>query len=621
MLNSIFVRRMKSNLSPSFRLLFLLVCNYFLLRLIFIVANYKLLNIASAGDISTIFLSGFRFDLAAIAFTNGIFFLIFNLPLDFKSRPIKNLISILYIFINLFFILLNLIDTGYYPFTQKRLTADFFEMATMGDDFVNMIPSLIRDYWILLLLFVVFVILNFKLIKGITGRLQKISGRTSFISTIIVVALLIFFGRGGLQYKPINILSAAPYTSAQNVGAVLNSTFTIIKTAGKDDLQEIELSIPDPQSYFNPVKNFANDTLAFKPMNVVIIIMESFGKEYTGYFNQGHGYTPFLDSLMQEGLICTDAYANGKKSIEGIPAVVSGIPALMTSPYISGSYNGNKLLSIASLLKTHGYISSFFHGGNNGTMGFENFTKMAGYDKYIGRKEYGTDDYDGTWGVYDQPFFRYFCHEMNNMKQPFLTTFFSLSSHHPYSVPDSLQNRFKGGDQPVYKSVEYADYSLKEFFSMAKTQPWYKNTVFVITADHTGPSFNSKYQSRTGIYEIPVLYFIPSDSTIKGIYSYTTQQTDIVPSVLDYLHYPEKFKIFGNSIFRKSDSKWAINYLDGMYQLITPKATVRTDLVNDTEYIARDGHTPDSTMLMNRLKVIVSDYNNSMIKNKLTDVE
>ena len=190
-------------------------------------------------------------------------------------------------------------------------------MATMGDDFVNMIPSLIRDYWILLLLFVVFVILNFKLIKGITGRLQKISGRTSFISTIIVVALLIFFGRGGPQYKPINILSAAPYTSAQNVGAVLNSTFTIIKTAGKDDLQEIELSIPDPQSYFNPVKNFANDTLAFKPMNVVIIIMESFGKEYTGYFNQGHGYTPFLDSLMQEGLICTDAYANGKNLLKG----------------------------------------------------------------------------------------------------------------------------------------------------------------------------------------------------------------------------------------------------------------------------------------------------------------
>ncbi len=614
---------MKSNLQATFRLLVLSVSNYFLLRLIFIIANFKLLNFHSAVDFSTVFLSGLRFDLAAIAFTNGIFFLIFNLPLNFRSVLLTNLITTLYVVINSMFFLFNFIDTGYYPFTQKRITADFFKMAAMGDDFVNMIPSLIRDYWILLILFIILIWFNYRLFKKIWSHLNQIRGwKISVIGSIITILLLVLTARGGLQFKPISILSAAQYTSTSNVGAVLNSSFTVIRTLGKDDLHEINItSVKDPGKYFNPLKNFTSDSAAFHQMNVVIIIMESFGKEYIGYFNEGNGYTPFLDSLIRKGLICTDAYANGKKSIEGIPAVISGLPALMTSPYISSSYNGNKIQSIASLLKIQGYNSSFFHGGNNGTMGFDNFTKMAGYDEYVGRKEYGEKDYDGTWGIYDQPFFKFFCNQINGMQQPFVTTFFSLSSHHPYSVPDSLSRILKGGSQPVYKAVEYADYSLKGFFNYAKQQPWYMNTIFVITADHTGPSFNATYQSRQGIYEIPILYFVPSDSTVKGVYSYTTQQTDIVPSILDYLHYPRKFKFYGNSIFRNSEGKWAVNYLDGLYQLITPEAIIKSDLVNDTEFKSRNSEVQDTASFMNQLKVIVSDYNSDMIKNKLTDIE
>ncbi len=254
-------------------------------------------------------------------------------------------------------------------------------------------------------------------------------------------------------------------------------------------------------------------------------------------------------------------------------------------------------------------------------MGFDNFSKMAGYDYYVGRNEYGNADYDGTWGVYDGPFMQFFCKRLSEFNQPFVTTFFSLSSHHPYAIPDSLTSKLPKGDQPIYQALSYADYSLKQFFNCAKKQSWFDQTIFVITADHTGPSFNSKYQSRTGIYAIPILYYIPSDTTFKGQYAPTTQQIDIVPTILDYMHYPEKYKSFGNSILQPNSQTWAVNYINGYYQLITPEAVLRTDFENDTEYNLRSNSVIDSAKTFNQLKVIVGTFNNAMIKNKLKDFE
>ncbi|HNH67568.1 MAG TPA: LTA synthase family protein, partial [Bacteroidia bacterium] len=462
--------------------------------------------------------------------------------------------------------------------------------------------------------------------KAFQWFLNRRTGKSKwwFVEITVTIGLTVLLFRGGLQYKPISVLTAARYTSNQNVAAVLNTTFTILKTLGKDELKnyDYDKKMPSALTYFNPMHNYAN-TGVFKRMNVVLIIMESFSKEYIGYFNHGKGYTPFLDSLMQHSLTCTDAFANGKKSIEGIPCIVSGIPALMNTPYISGQYNSNNLSSLPFLLKKYGYSSSFYHGGNNGTMGFENFSKMAGYDYYVGRNEYGDKDYDGTWGVYDEPFFQFFCHELNTQKQPFVATVFSLSSHHPYAIPPQYHSRFKDGEQPIHRAVRYADYALQQYFECAKKQPWYYNTLFVITADHTGPSIVSHYQTRTGIYEVPIVYFAPDDSLLQGQYENVTQHTDIVPGILNYLHYPDSFKFFGNSIFDTTVSnRFAVSFLDGTYQLITNNSITTTDFDTEYHFVLRNAKTEnDSIKASNTLKVFVSLYNRSMIHNKLTEDE
>ena len=122
-------------------------------------------------------------------------------------------------------------------------------------------------------------------------------------------------------------------------------------------------------SNYETIKN-TNHNEIFKHKNVVIIILESFSKEYVGYYNNGKGYTPFLDSLINYSLVMERAYANGIKSIEALPSIVSSIPTLMNNPFITSIYATNKYYSLPLLLKREGYSTSFFHGGNRGTMGF-----------------------------------------------------------------------------------------------------------------------------------------------------------------------------------------------------------------------------------------------------------
>lgn len=620
---------MLGNFIPRLGLLLLL---YFTARLLFLVFNYSLLSFHWAGEVLGCFFYGIRFDLFAIAITNCVFIIMHFIPIQaFYTSAYQRMLKWLFYIVNIPCMLFNFIDLAYYRFTLKRTTADFFDYVTVGNDFQNVLPKILASWWYLLLLLgLLFVLIEYMYRK--TSVTSRKPSAVSWLALPAVLALLVIAGRGGLQYKPISILSAAQYTSTQNVALVLNTPFTIIKSIGKKSLEEkIYFKDNELSRHFNPVNIYSTGE-KFRPLNVVIIIMESFSKEYIGYFNDGAGYTPFLDSLLRQGLACTNAYANGKRSIEGVPAVLSGIQALSSNAYITSPYNANRISSLPLLLKDRGYSSAFFHGGNNGTMGFDNFVKMAGFQKYIGKNQYpgNPDDYDGTWGIYDEPFFNFYCNEMSKMHTPFVTAFFSLSSHHPYALPRKYQNQYPEGTLPIHKTISYSDMALQKFFDCAKSLPWYANTLFVITADHTGPSSNPIYQNKPGDYSIPILYYMPSDS-LSGIYRNVTQQTDIVPTVLHYLHYDKPFKFYGSSIFDITHPHYALNYSDGIYQLITDTILLQFDGEKTIGYynykkdrtlsanLAGKINFPDKNETL--LKAIIQDYNNSMIYNRLTETK
>ena len=382
---------------------------------------------------------------------------------------------------------------------------------------------------------------------------------------------------------------------------------------------------------FNPIKLGVRseelgvkDTLLTHYNNVCVIILESFASEYTG----GLGYTPFLDSLMAEGLSFKYSFANGKQSIDAMPSVLSSIP-MMIEPFTTTAYASNDINSIATYLKPHGYRSAFFHGAPNGSIGIQAFINNAGFDEYYGLDEYPNKaDFDGTWAIWDEEYLQYMTTCLDTIPQPFVSAVFTSTSHHPFLYPERYKGKFKTGPHPMYECIGYTDYALKRFFETAKTKDWYKNTLFVITADHTTIITNPEYINARGIYEIPIMFYHPSDSTLTGVSNVMMQQIDILPSVLSYLGFKGDYFAFGKDIFNTTDAdNYVINYSPDGYQIYKDSLLLQFDgekvisvfdMKNDRmlannkigEYLAQD------SMEM-KLKAFIQQYMNRMRQNKI----
>ena len=300
----------------------------------------------------------------------------------------------------------------------------------------------------------------------------------------------------------------------------------------------------------------------------MVVILESFSAAYSGRLSGGEGYMPFLDSLMGASLNMTRAYANGRRSIDGIPAILASMPELMDEAFITSPYAGLPFTSLANTLANEGYSTSFYHGGRNGTMGFDGFTRSAGFQRYMGLNEYpgNGEDYDGHWGVRDRPYLQYWAQELAKEKEPFFSTVFTLSSHHPYELPIQESARFAGGTQAIHPTLRYTDDALRQFFATARTMPWYTNTLFVITADHTADLDRSgqNYNKATD-YWVPLFFHAPG--RIMPIdQPRVTQHIDILPTVLDLLGYEKPFFSFGHSALQLGSPPYAINASNGIYQ-------------------------------------------------------
>ena len=178
---------------------------------------------------------------------------------------------------------------------------------------------------------------------------------------LLILTLATLGIRGGTQRVPIDVVNAGSMTKMDEIPLVLNTPFTLIKSFEQKALAVLNYYEPaELERAYSPFHQYPSTQK--KRDNVVVLILESFGKEYTGIGN-ALSVTPFLDSLMNYGLVFTNAFSNGTKSIEGIPAILSSLPSLMPNPFINSLYANNQQSSLATLLGEEGYESSFFHGG------------------------------------------------------------------------------------------------------------------------------------------------------------------------------------------------------------------------------------------------------------------
>lgn len=545
-----------------------------LIRIVFFAVNHTLFQINGVGDYLKHAFYSLRFDVSA-AFTINILYLFFAfMPFAFVSKEwVQKILFFFFIISNTIVFLFDISDIAYFAFERKRMTLDVFHLLGRKSDFINLIPSYIVSFWYVLplvfCLVILFIFINKRIEKKFKTQGQSDGTHFRFLDLliwIVSIGISIIAIRGGFQLKPILANTALLYTSSQNSSLILNTPFSIIHSYELGEpLQPLHyFSEKELKAYFNPVKNYSSNKPVQKS-NIVLIVLESFGKVYTEAGGRV-SYTPFLDSLAHNGLSFTQSFANAYTSAMGIPACVAGIPAFMNSDFTTSPYSNNKIDALPSLLQQIGYSTSFFHGGTNGTMGFDIFTKNAGFEKYYGRNEFQNDAfYDGAWGIWDEPFLQFFAKQLNEQKQPFFSTIFTLSSHEPFQIPKEYKHESFAKLQGIYKGVSYTDMSLKKYFDAVSKMPWFQNTLFVITADHNFLSCRDSlnyYNQGIGMFSIPMIFYKPNDATIHGVDSTVFQQINILPTIMDYIHYPKSFFALGESGFDKHKNNFCYCMLD-----------------------------------------------------------
>lgn len=643
----------------SFAPLLTVVCNlvlayvvYFVCRIVFLLTNYSSFSDnLTAAHLMEMLRGGFLFDSSAIMYTNVLWIVMVLFPLHLKETPTyRKVCKWLFVVVNSLAVVMNLCDCVYFQYTSRRTTSTVFSEFSHEGNLAGIFGTELIRHWYLLLIGVVLIYALWRLYLSHNLKRHTICWWRYSLATLVSILLMVpcILGgmRGGLAHsvRPITVSNANQYVNHPTEAAiVLNTPFSLIRTIGKNVFEEPKYFTDEKQmlSYYSPIHQPDPGTVMNKK-NVVVLIVESFGREYIGSLNRDldggkyRGYTPFVDSLLTHSLTFEYTFANGRKSIDAMPSTLSSIP-MMVEPFFLTPASMNDLTGLAGMLHDKGYYSAFFHGAQNGSMGFEAFARATGYDKYFGRTEYNADpkgggdaDFDGMWAVWDEPYLQHVVRMVNGFKQPFVASVFTASSHHPFKVPEQYAATFKDeGGQPIHKCVRYTDMALRKFFEAASKQPWYKNTVFVLVADHTNQNTHLYYKTDQGLYSIPIIFYTPDGSLETGVkQGVIAQQIDVLPTLMGMLGYDKPYIAFGCDVLRTPAAQtWAFNYNNGVYQYFKGDFLLQFD-GQKTKALYRfktdpllkqnlAGKLPIQSQLENELKSLIQQYMHRMTTNSL----
>ena len=630
---------------------------YFLARVLYLLLNYSYFAVdMTYGHLLELFMGGLVFDTSAILITNSLYIFLMLLPWHGKeTRLYQQVCKGVFLCINGLTLFVNCCDAVYFRFTMRRTTTTIFSEFSNEGNILSIFFQELVNHFYLVFIFGVIIWALYKFYRSTRLRQRHYvwwQYDVAMLLSLLFVAPFTVAGiRGGFTtaVRPITISNANQYADHPIEAAlVLNTPFSLYRTIGKDvfvvpdyfnpeDLEVIYSPIHQPDIVTND--SVDSDT-TFVKKNVVILIVESFGREYIGALNRSldggryKGYTPFVDSLIAHSVTFTHSYCNGRKSIDGMPSILSSIP-MFVEPFFLTPASMNHVSGIARLLGNEGYETAFFHGAQRGSMGFQAFANATGFKAYYGREDFNADsrfgnddDFDGTWAIWDEPFLQYYGAKMSEMKEPFMTAVFTASSHHPYVVPEKYQDVYPEEGLIIHKCIRYTDMAIRKFFERVSHEPWFHNTIFVLTSDHTNLSDHAYYQTDLGGFCSPIIIYEPGNqSRIPEIQDKIAQQIDILPTVMGMLHYPRPYFAFGIDLFNTPpEETWAVNYLNGIYQYVKKEHVLQFDgektigiyaLSDSLMQNNLNGQLPDQPWMEQDLKAIIQQYMSRMVEDRL----
>ena len=617
--------------------LLVVLWNLLLVYLIYQIARieYWLENSSYLNYTFDVWRGGLMFDTSAILYTNALYVVLMLFPLHYKETTIYHKIcKWLFIIVNGLAFAINLADSVYFRYTMRRTTSTVFDEFSSEGNLGSIIGTEFLSHWYLVLLFALIMWLLWKFYATPNLNVKVLNkwkyNGACLLSLLLFTPFCIAGMRGGFAtaVRPITISNAMQYTARPtDAPLVLNTPFSLLRTIDTNVFVVPNYfdSAEEMEAVYTPI-HIPSDSLQMEKKNVVVLIVESFGREYIGALNKTledgkyKGYTPCVDSLISKSTTFSHSFCNGRKSIDGMPSILSSIP-MFVEPFILTPSSMNDYTGLAGILAKEGYETAFFHGAQNGSMGFQAFAQKTGFQRYYGRTEYeescGTADFDGTWAIWDEPFLQFFANEMSKMKQPFMTSVFTASSHHPFAVPEKYKKQFVEEELEIHKCIRYTDMSIGKFFDTASRQPWFKNTIFVLTSDHTNMSNHAEYQTDLGGFCSPIIIYDPSRPEGKTV-DKIAQQIDILPTILGMLNYTKPYFGFGIDVLNTpKEDTWAVNYLNGYYQYVRYGYVLQFDGTSTTAIYSLDdklmknnikGKVEIQQQMERELKAIIQQY-------------
>lgn len=528
--------------------------------------------------------------LRSTAFVRGVWFdnvvLCYVMLLPLTGVSIAALLgyfgSCLYRVVHIWFIVsyavlfcISAADLPYFAYFFKHLNSSIFNWVEYGSTTFGMMFTE-RSYYFPMLLFagflVIYIVLARLWLNRFRNRLEKLAGSTLgwpdravvLLCSIVMIGGCLFGIRGRMGYNPIRV-SAAFYCHNPFLNQLgINPAFNLLRSSidsGKKENRDIELmderlavdyvwqslgiadTLRESVSLVRPVR--AEESPSRK--NVVLILMESMSADLLGCYGSTEGVTPFLDSLSRVSIRFDQIYSAGIHTNHGIIATLYSYPALMKRNLMKGAvirhYSG-----LPTILRQNGYETLFFMTHESQYDNMNGFLRTNGFNQIYAEENYPSDRVVNSFGVADDFLFEYALPVIrkNAEQGPFFATLLTISNHPPYVVPEWFQSHHTETDRQI---VEYADWSLKQFFLQASRESWYENTLFVLVGDHGKLVGDVACEMPQCYNHVPLLIHDPQADSAR-IIDRLGGQIDIMPTVLGLLNLDYANEGFGIDLLK-----------------------------------------------------------------------
>jgi hypothetical protein len=567
------------------RRLGILLVVYAIIRLVFLVDHRAQFDESTVWEVGGAFLAGMRFDISAIVYSNLPIILLSFVPAPWsETRWFQRVLFALFAVINFALVSLMVADVGYYPFTGTRVTPDIFQLA---HDASAQAPQLLMNYAGLAsiaILLVVGLVLFYP--HADTDQAIRRSRPQQMLVSLAVVVVALIGARGGVQKKPLNTIHAFAGGNHEIGVLTLNTAFTLLRSPRRPELGRVTFFANDNEAADLLRGPYGYGQLARalrlpERQNIVVIMLESVGTEFWGAADREVRRTPFLDSLARHGAFFRNGFANGRRSMDALPSILIGVPLLMGQSVAISGYQGNEWRGVGHFLGGAGYQTTFFHGAPKGTMYFDAIAAMSGIERFHPLEDFPDsmrrDDFDGYWGLYDGPAMQWAAEEIDKLAQPFFSMIFTISTHHPYQLPPAYEGKFAEGPQEMHSSLEYLDLAVRQFFERVQHAPWYDNTLFILTGDHTAPQRSERFDTALGRFMVPILLFHPQGKLPPLDTTRIVQHVDLFPTILDYAGVdPGQVPRFGRSLFGEAPGE-AILQSNNVFWIVRQDGVLQRD--------------------------------------------